>query len=306
MKTNLMIVGCGVFLLGIPLARAQETPSQVAAEERQRQLLDTAVRQQKLNEVEQALAEDGGKLDELIIRNKLADFKIGLINNLEYQSNADFNGNSGDGSGVYTGGLEFGIKKEFNKHLLWDNYARITSTHYTSLDDADYWGAFSRSFVRLRYNRLLPEFYVGPEIYRYEGWHDGEELSSSITASAGLQNYHSIGDFGLGLFYDYKFSQRWVSPGTSDRMENGILIGFNQQIYNNANIQAYYHFRYSDYQNVDREDYRHTIGLAYVARMFDCLNLRVGGEFYDNASNLDFAEYQGFTAGLNSTVTFNF
>ena len=63
-------------------------------------------------------------------------------------------------------------------------------------------------------------------------------------------------------------------------------------------------FTYSDFQNVDRSDYRHLFGANLTYQFTDRVFGSASSTFADNDSSADFASFQAFSLSLGVTVQF--
>lgn len=160
-----------------------------------------------------------------------------------------------------------------------------------------------------------PEFYVGPEVNRFEAWEDGQEISKSVTVAAGLRNNVRLTPF-TSLFYNIRYSHRWIDRSQFERDQVNCLLGLTQRLAKALFLQPSYSFAWYGYEdvvndpfvgrNVQREDLRHEIALALIYRLNDNFSFRLSGSFVDQDSTFARANYQNFSTGLNSRITINF
>jgi hypothetical protein len=306
MKTRLICISA--LLLSLPLAQAQ-LENQTDA--RQQQLINEAIRGQSVRNFKDVLREDGGSV---VKKAKWADFQVGLLQDFEYESNANFNGNSGDDAFSYTPTVFAAGSAKLNEQFRISAITTWSSTWYEGIDDADFWGVTGGAYLNYRPSTKWPEFFTGAELNRYEAWEDGSEISKSVSPVVGLRNTVRLGT-NTGLFYNMRYSHRWTDPGLFDRDQFTINLGFNQRLAKGLFLQPAYSFGYYDYVRdfneftpgqVSREDLRHEFSLSLVYRVNEYLSFRLSGTFVDNDSTLSEANYQNFTTGLNSGIIYNF
>jgi hypothetical protein len=308
MKT--LLIRTAALMLALPLAHAQLEDQTDA---RQQQLINEAIRSQSVRNFKDVLREDGG---DVVKKAKWADFQVGLLQDFEYETNANFNGNSGEGSFSYSPTVFAAGNAKLNEQFRLSGIASWTSTWYEGLDNSDFWGVTGGAYLNYRPMNNWPEFFTGVELNRYESWDDGSEISKSVSPVVGLRNNVRLGS-KTGLFYNLRYSHRWTDPGQFDRDQFTINLGLNHRLAKGLFIQPGYSFGYYDYvrdfnefgvgtRQVDREDLRHEFSLSLVYRYNTYLSFRLSGTFVDNDSTLPVANYQNFSTGLNSGIIYNF
>lgn len=302
-KPALFLLGLGaLLLLPSPDARAQGAEDRTDA--RQQQLLGQAptVAPQRLRG---ALAEDGG--DPAADAHSLVriTYRAGVTQDFLYESNADYNGNSGQGSFSYTPTVLAGAEFRFSDSFRVDASGEWLSTWYSDLgDNADFWGLTGRVLACYRPFAQGPEFFAGPELARFEQWNDGAEISKSVGAVGGLRYGVEVRP-GTGLFATLRGGHRWTDPGQFDRHHVSVFLGATQRLAPGLFLQPGYSFAYADYVRdfsggVSREDLRHEVSLALLYRINEQWTVRLCGSFADNDSSFGPANYQNISSGLNS------
>lgn len=293
-------------LLTAPLAQAE---LQNTTDARQQELLNEAVRGQSIRNFKDVLREDGGTA---VKKAKWADFQVGLLQDFEYESNANFNGNGGEDSFSYTPTVFAAGSAKINEQFRISAITTWSSTWYEGLDNSDFWGVTGAAYLNYRPAQKWPEFFTGAELNRYESWDDGSEISKSVSPVVGLRNNVALCN-STGLFYNIRYSHRWTDPGQFDRDQVTLLLGLNHRLAKGLFLQPSYSFGYYDYvrefggsDNISREDLRHEFALSLVYRVNPYLTLRLSGSFVDNDSTLALANYQNFSTGLNSGLVYNF
>ncbi|MDX6767049.1 MAG: hypothetical protein SFU85_09680 [Candidatus Methylacidiphilales bacterium] len=276
---------------------------------RQQQLATETARTQSLGAFKNVLREDGGVL---AARQKWADFQVGLLQDFQYDSNANFDGNGGDDSFSYSPTVFAGANARINNEWSVSGMSTWSSTWYDGVDGQDYWGATGSLLAHYRPRANWPEFFTGAEVDRYEAWNDSTEISKSISAVAGLRNNVQLGS-STGLFYQFRYAHRWSDPTLFNRDQLTVSLGLSQRLAKGLYLQPTYSFGYFAYENdfgpandVEREDLRHEFALSLVYRLTTYLSLRLSGSFVDNDSTLGTASYQNFSTGLNSGLVYNF
>jgi hypothetical protein len=300
--------------VGLTLVTAQLALGQneEIADNRQQQLINEAVRSQSVRNFRSVISEDAGQPGKTALKKeKLTDFQVGLLQDLEYQSNANLDGNGGSGSFSYSPTVFFRSSTKIREELRFSTAASWGSTWYSDLDERDFWGLTGQVQLNYRPAKRWPEFYAGPELNRYEQWDGGDEISKSISAVVGLRNTVKLGP-KTNLFYNIRYAHRWIDPSQFERDQVNVLVGFTQRLAKGLFLQPSYSFGWYDYEdgfglaNVDREDLRHELALALVYRLNENFSFRLSGSFVDNDSSFSRANYQNFSTGLNSGIVYGF
>lgn len=308
---------CAFIILAF-LSQTQAQNLEEATEAAQQRLLNEATRSLSVKNVRAVAIEDAGRpADNLFIKKFRTDFKVGLLQDFVYESNANLNGNGGEGSFSYNPTVFFKAETRLTDQLRLDSSVNWTSTWYSDLDDRDFWGISGRVMLNYQPFDKWPEFYAGPELNRFEAWDDGDEISKSVAAVAGLRNNVRLAQ-GTHLFYNLRYSHRWMDPSQFERDQVNIIVGFTQRLAKGLFLQPSYSFGWYDYEDnfadrqagagvfVSREDLRHEFSLALIYRLNECFTFRLSGSFVDQDSTLSRANYQNFSTGLNSGIIYNF
>jgi hypothetical protein len=254
-----------------------------------------------------AAFEDGGDMTELKRQaTKEVFYRLGLFNDIEYQSNADLQGNGGSGAVLFNPGVEGGLTWDFAPQLKLDVSGRVESGIYEGISDQDYWGADSAVKLKYQYSKYYPEFYVGPRLYRFQSFDDGDLLSEAVMAVTGLNYGYNIRQTGTYPFVNLQYQHQWVTPSALERDVYRATVGVTQELYKALFLQAYYEYRYSDYQNTNRSDRRNILGSALIWQPLSYLTLRLNFNFIDNDSSVERAQYQTFNGGLGSALSWKF
>lgn len=300
------LISLFLVLLTAPAVHAQ---LEEQTDARQQQMINEAIRGQSVRNYKDVLREDGGSV---IKKTKWADFQVGLLQDFEYDSNANFNGKSGDGAFSYSPTVFASGNFKLNDQFRITAITSWTSTWYEGIEDSDFWGVNGAAYLNYRPAANWPEFFTGGELNRYEAWEDGNEISKSASPVVGLRNNVRLGST-TGLFYNLRYSHRWTEPGLFDRDQFTLNLGLNQRLAKGLFLQPAYSFGYYDYvrefggfRQISREDYRHEFSLSLVYRVNTHLSFRLSGSFVDNDSSLSAANYQNFSTGLNSGIVYNF
>jgi hypothetical protein len=258
-----------------------------------------------------ALAEDGGEPASDANRLFRATYRAGLQQSFIYESNADYNGNGGQGSFSATPTVLLGTELRFSESFRIDASGEWSSTWYNDLaDDADFWGLTGRVLACYRPSGKWPEFFAGPELARFEQWEDGSEISKSLGVVGGLHHGVELRP-GTSLFGTLRGGHRWTDPGQFDRHHASVFLGLNQRLARGLFLQPGYSFAYADYvrdfaDGVSREDFRHEASLALLYRINEQLTVKLTGSFVDNDSTFAPANYQNISSGLNSGLIYEF
>jgi|GEM_PF-1174424 len=312
--TATLRLALGLTLISSSLAFSQT--SEDVTDARQQQLLNEGVKAASVRNMRAVIQEDAGAPAQIALKErKITDFRVGLFQDFVYESNANLNGNGGEGSFSYNPTVFFRTNSKLNEQFRVDTLMSWGSTWYSDLEDRDFWGVTGQVHLNYRPFEKWPEFYAGPEVNRFEAWEDGDEISKSVSIAAGLRNNVRLAS-STSLFYNLRYSHRWIDPSQFERDQVNVLIGFTQRLAKGLFLQPSYSFGWYDYdgvvrdrsagQNVEREDLRHEIALALIYRLNENFTFRLSGSFVDQDSTLTRANYQNFSTGLNSGITYDF
>jgi hypothetical protein len=300
----------GLTLLSSALAFAQI--SEEVTDARQQQLLNEGLRSASVRNTRAVIQEDAGAPSQLALKEeKRTKFRVGLLQDFLYESNANLEGNSGEGSFSYNPSVFFRTETKLNDQFRVDSAITWSSTWYSDLEDRDFWGLSGRVNLNYRPYEKWPEFYAGPELNRFEAWKDGDEISKTVALVAGLRNNLRLAS-ATSLFYDVRYSHRWIDPSQLERDQVNLLVGLTQRLTQSLFLQTSYSFGWFNYEDpfdnaqVDREDLRHKIALALIYRLNENFYFRLSGSFEDQDSTLPRANYQNFSTGLNSGISYEF
>jgi len=252
------------------------------------------------------IMEDGGDYKQLAKAKRDIFYRLSLLNDIEYQSNARQRGDSGRAAMLYNPGLEGSLIWNFAPQLKFEARARIESGLYAGEDDLDYWGMDAGVRLKYQYSRKYPEFYIGPDLYRYQSLDDGDELGRAVAAVAGLNYSYRVKSTGTTPFINLQYKHQWISPSDFDRSVYRATVGVNQDITSKLAWQGFYEFRISDYVDGGRLDHRHVVGTGLIWKPLDYLSVRLNFSFIDNESNRSKASYESLNSGLGSALTWQF
>ncbi|NJK92428.1 MAG: outer membrane beta-barrel protein [Blastochloris sp.] len=289
-------------LLALTTQAAQVDPSQTPGS-----ALDQAMRI-KRSPTEQALNEDGGNLNELKRSGKNFNYHFGLFSDIEYQSNANLDGNGGKGAAVWLPAAEAGLTWKFAPQWSLSSTASADAGLYTDVDEQNYWGLNLRNEIKYSLGSNLPHFYAGPDFYRYQSLDTGDEISLAFAPKVGVGYGYLMDRSKTYLFSDVRYQHHFVnSPIDTSRDTVRVMLGLTQQLTESWFAQAYYEYRFSDYDDLlGREDSRNTVGLSLIWEATRNLSLRLNTNFIDNDSNDPNASFQTFNTGLGSALIWRY
>jgi hypothetical protein len=254
-----------------------------------------------------SLNEDGGDYAKLTGKQEKYITWRGIANVAgNYLSNANYRTHGGHGSGVFTMSGEAGLHSELGKGWEIDAYVRPEAAFYTHLSEADYWGLSAA--IEMQYTPFKggPQLYFGPQVYRYETFGEGEEISRGVAPYVGARYNYAFQKTRTFPFASYEYTHHFVTPSVDDRDTHAVMLGVTQEIIPKFYAQTYYQFQYSDYENIGRSDLRHIAGAALLYEITQNVIARVGFSYMFNDSSADFATYENFSGGLSSSIRYAF
>lgn len=273
-------------------------------------VLDRAMQTKKSDNRDSATFEDGGNLNLLKNTAKAVAFHVGVHSDVEYQSNADLDGNSGKGSAVWFPSTELGLRWKIAPKWSLDSTAGASAGLYSSAEEQNFWGVTSNTVLKYSLGRNLPFFYAGPDLYRYQSFDTGDEISRGVAPKAGMGYSYRIEKSKTNIFSDIRYQHHFVSPSDRNRDQDRdtvrVMLGLTQQIADNLFVQGYYEYRFSDYTSFGREDSRNTVGASLIWEATRNLSLRLNTSFIDNDSTDEIAQFQTINTGMGSSLIWRF
>lgn len=129
----------GLTLISPVLAISQT--SEEVTDARQQQLLNEGVKAASVRNMRAVIQEDAGVPGQIALQQqKITEFRVGLMQDLIYESNAKLKGNGGEGSFSYNPIVFFRTDSKLNEQLRVDTQMTWSSTWYSDLKDSDFWG----------------------------------------------------------------------------------------------------------------------------------------------------------------------
>ena len=222
----------------------------------------------------------------------------------EFTTNAKLTGNHRSGDLIFFPQVEVGFNTPLPHHFSFDIAARVESGLYTQNSERGFIGYSIISTLDWRPKVNWPRLYLGAEPYRYDGFDTGERLSQAVGLTAGTDWGHAFNKGYSMVFVGYSFTNYFSDPTADNRTQNRAIIGLTHQFNQRLVGTLFYQFTYSDFQNVDRSDYRHLLGANLTWQFTDKIFGNVATTFADNDSSADFASFQAFSLSLGVTVQF--
>ena len=105
-------------------------------------------------------------------------------------------------------------------------------------------------------------------------------------------------------FVGYSFTNYFADPSIDNRAQNRAIVGVTHQFNERIVGTLFYQFSHTDFQNVDRRDYRHLLGANVSYQFTKGIFGNLTSSFADNDSSADFASFQAFSLALGVTVQF--
>jgi opacity protein-like surface antigen len=291
------------FCLPLFMTQAALDPSQIPGS-----TLDQAMKVKNSAVNEDALNEDGGNLKVLQQKSSALRYHFGIFSDVEYQSNANLDGNSGKGSAVWFPGAEAGLIWKLSPQWSVESTASAEAGIYSSVEEQDFWGVSLRSNLKYRPGANLPYIYAGPDFYRYQSFDTGDEISRAVAPKVGIGYGHLFDRTKTYLFSDLRYQHHFVtSEADTNRDTVRVMLGLTQQLVESWFVQGYYEYRFSDYDDgFKRQDSRHTLGASLIWEATKNLSLRLNTSFIDNDSNDPNAQFQTINTGMGSSLVWRY
>lgn len=256
-------------------------------------------------QLQSTAAEDGGDYSKLVIARYVVDYRAFVLNDFEYQTNADLSGNAGEQSFVWLPTVGATANVKFNSPFSIEATAALQAAFYADVSNLDFWGV--DAVANLNYE-ISPNWtaYVGPEIYNYQSLDGGGELSTGVAPTVGIRHTHAI-NARTTLFAGARYQHHFVSPSSAERDVWSGNVGVVRQFSSTCFARGFYEYRYSDYQNAGgRQDWRNTVGVSGIYVHSKQLRISTGVTFSNNDSTVSVAEFRAFNIGVGSSLTWDF
>ncbi|MET0262990.1 MAG: outer membrane beta-barrel protein [Rariglobus sp.] len=266
-----------------------------------RPTLQDDVSRQSLN----TAAEDGGDFSQLVIANYTVDYRTFVSNDIEFQSNADLNGNSGESAFVWLPTVGGSAVVKFNSPFSVEAAAALQAGLYTDVENLDFWGVNALANLRYEFSKNLL-VYGGLEAYDYQSLSGEGELSRGLAPTVGVRYTRQVIDARTFLFAGARVQHHFVSPSFADRDVFVGTFALTRQLTSDFFAQGFYEYRHSDFINGGRKDNRNTVGASLIYVPTKKLRMNTGVTFSDNDSNVAPAQFQTVNVGLGATLTWDF
>ena len=222
----------------------------------------------------------------------------------EFSTNAKLTGNHRSGDLIFFPQVEVGFNTPLRHNFSFDIAAKVESGLYTQNDERGFIGYSIISTLDWRPKINWPRIYVGAEPYRYDSFDTGERISQAVGLTAGTDWGYAFNKGYSLAFVGYSFTNYYADPTVDNRTQNRAIVGVTHQFNDRMVGTLFYQFTYSDFQNVDRSDYRHLVGANLTYQFTSKVFGNVATTFADNDSSADFASFQAFSLSLGVTVQF--
>lgn len=252
-----------------------------------------------------AASEDGGDYSKLVISRYVVDYRAFVLNDFEFQTNADLSGNAGEASFVWLPTVGATANVKFNSPFSIEATAALQAAFYADVSNLDFWGV--NVVANLNYE-ISPNWtaYVGPELYNYQSLDGGGELSSGVAPTVGIRHTHAINARST-LFAGARYQHHFVSPSSAERDVWSGNVGVIHQFSGTCFGQGFYEYRYSDYMNAGgRQDWRNTVGVAAIYVPSKKVRVSTGVTFSNNDSTVSVAEFRALNIGIGTSLTWDF
>ena len=179
------------------------------------------------------------------------------------------------------------------------------------------WAGWRRSFIRASTNAVSgatadqglsagsrgggPQFFVSLEPYRFANYSSADTIAEAVGISEGVDHSIVINNGHSLLFGGYAFTSYFATPSLDNRDTHRLLIGITHELNPRLFAQLFYSWEYQVFQEYDRHDSRHVVGLNMIYKIRQNLFGNISAYFVDSESNLGLGTYQNaiVRSGLN-------
>ena len=231
-------------------------------------------------------------------------FRSNIQMRSEFSTNAKLTGNHNSGDLIFFPQVEVGFNTPLKHNFSFDIAAKVESGIYTQHDERGFIGYSIISTLDWRPKINWPRIYVGAEPYRYDSFDTGERITQAVGLTAGTDWGYAFNKGYSLAFVGYSFTNYYADPTVDNRTQNRAIVGVTHQFNDRTVGTVFYQFTYSDFQNVDRSDYRHLFGANLTYQFTNSVFGNVATTFADNDSSADFASFQAFSLSLGVTIQF--
>jgi hypothetical protein len=249
--------------------------------------------------------EDIGEIEEqgasIPFRDKLR-FAVSMQSS--YTTNALLSGNNDHSDVLFLPTLEAGFHTPLDKHFAFDLDTKAESAIYSRFQDHGFVGYDVLGTLDYHIKEGLPRFYVSVENYLYNTFDTGHLQTEAVGFTGGTDYGIAFnGNRSLG-FIGYSLSEYVADPQIDTRLVNRAVIGLAHQLRSNLTAQFYYVYQYSDYNDFDRADSKHTVSGALIYQFNDHWYGSFTSSYIDQNSTQQHASYQSFSTSLGLTLHF--
>ena len=232
------------------------------------------------------------------------EFRSSVQMRAEFNTNAKLSGNHNSGDLIFFPQIEVGFNAPLPHHFSFDIAAKIESGIYTQNQDSGFIGYSIISTLDWRPKLNWPRIYVGAEPYRYDSFDTGEKITQALGVTAGTDWGHAFNKGYSMVFAGYSATNYFADPSIDNRLQQRAIIGVSHQFNQRLVGTLFYQFAYTDFQNLDRSDYRHLLGATLNYQFTKSIFGSATSSFADQDSSQDFASFQSFSLSLGVTVQF--
>jgi hypothetical protein len=248
--------------------------------------------------------EDLGVISETAGEDWRSKFRANASVRTDYTTNAQLSGNHGSGDLLVFPTVEFGFNTGLGKGFSFDIAARVESGLYARNDERAFVGYGAVATFDWRPRPNLPRVYVSAEPYRYDGLDTGDLMTQAIGAAVGTDWGFSFNAGRSLAFFGYSFTNYFSDPTIDNRSAHKAVAGIAHQFLPQLTGQLFYAYQFSDYQDIDRDDSRHVVGLTLTYQFSQQLFGSLSGSFIDSESTQDRASYQNALLSAGLTLQF--
>jgi hypothetical protein len=247
-----------------------------------------------------AAKEDLGDLHEAQDKGLISHFRANVQLNGQFVSNAALRGNHGSGDFLFQPVGEVGFNEPLGHGFTLDLVGRLETIVYSRFNERSFWGYSGLGTLSWQ-PRRGPQFFVSLEPYRFANYSSADTIAEAVGISEGVDHSIVINNGHSLLFGGYAFTSYFATPAVDNRDTHRLLIGITHELNPRLFAQLFYSWEYQVFQEYDRHDSRHVVGLNMIYKIRQNLFGNISAYFVDSESNLGLATYQNaiVRSGLN-------
>lgn len=231
-------------------------------------------------------------------------FRANVSTRAQYTSNAKLSGNHGSSDVIFFPTVEVGYNTPLGRGFTLDLMGRVDSGLYVEENDRSFIGYSVQGTLDWRPRSTAPRLFVSVEPYRYDSFDEGGLITQAIGTSVGTDWGYAFNNGNSLAFVGYNYTYYFSDPTIDNRGTHRALAGLSHMFRPQLMGQLLYQFQYSDYDDVDREDFRHIVALNLTYQFNRNWFATLSGNFVDSDSTQNRASYQSAGGSLGLTWQF--